>query len=41
MVEQKGFHIDQHAEAYHKLMLALGYDEYGTCHATLLSLNCH
>jgi Epoxide hydrolase N terminus len=27
---KKGFNIEQHAEAYHKLMLALGYTEYGT-----------
>lgn len=27
-VEAKGFAIAQHAEAVHKLMLALGYDEY-------------
>jgi len=27
---KKGFNVDQHAEAYHKLMLSLGYNEYGT-----------
>jgi len=26
--KKKSFKIDQHAEAYHKLMLALGYNEY-------------
>ncbi len=26
---KKDFNIDQHAEAYHKLMLSLGYDQYG------------
>lgn len=26
---KKGFNVDQHAEAYHKLMLSLGYNEYG------------
>ncbi|MCJ1327610.1 hypothetical protein MMC10_004281 [Thelotrema lepadinum] len=25
---QRDFHIDQHAEVYHKLMLSLGYSEY-------------
>ncbi|KAL9099198.1 MAG: hypothetical protein Q9187_009532, partial [Circinaria calcarea] len=25
---KKAFNVDQHAEAYHKLMLALGYNEY-------------
>jgi pimeloyl-ACP methyl ester carboxylesterase len=28
-VIQKAFNVDQHAEAYHRLMLALGYNEYG------------
>ena len=27
--KKRNFNIDQHAEAYHKLMVALGYDEYG------------
>lgn len=27
--KKKDFNIDQHAEAFHKLMLSLGYDEYG------------
>jgi pimeloyl-ACP methyl ester carboxylesterase len=27
--KKKGFNFDQHAEACHKLMLALGYNEYG------------
>jgi hypothetical protein len=26
---QKGFEIKQYAEACHKLMLSLGYDQYG------------
>lgn len=26
---QEGFNLDQHAEAYHKVMLSLGYSEYG------------
>jgi hypothetical protein len=26
---KKGFNVERHAEAYHKLMLALGYNEYG------------
>jgi pimeloyl-ACP methyl ester carboxylesterase len=26
---KKAFNVDQHAEAYHKLMLTLGYNEYG------------
>lgn len=26
---KKGFNVDQHAETCHKLMQALGYDEYG------------
>jgi pimeloyl-ACP methyl ester carboxylesterase len=26
---KKGFNVEQHAEAYHKLMLSLGYNEYG------------
>ena len=26
---KKAFNVDQHAEAYHKLMLLLGYNEYG------------
>ncbi|KAH8674155.1 Alpha/Beta hydrolase protein [Xylariales sp. PMI_506] len=26
--KKKGFSMDQHAEVYHKLMLALGYDQY-------------
>ena len=29
---QADFHIDQHAEVAHKLMLLLGYNQYGTCH---------
>lgn len=27
--KKKGFALDQYAEVGHKLMLALGYDEYG------------
>jgi Epoxide hydrolase N terminus len=27
--KKKGFNIDQHAEMFHKLMLKLGYNEYG------------
>lgn len=26
---KEAFNVDQHAEAYHKLMLRLGYNEYG------------
>jgi hypothetical protein len=28
-ITQKGFNLDQHAEVCHKLMLRLGYKEYG------------
>lgn len=28
---KKGFNVDQHAETCHKLMLRLGYNEYGKC----------
>lgn len=27
---QTDFHIDQHAEVAHKLMVKLGYNQYGT-----------
>lgn len=33
---KKGFNVDQHAEAYHKMMLSLGYNEYGIPLLTLL-----
>ena len=36
---KKNFNIDQHAEAYHKLMLALGYDEYGKHLIRLFSIH--
>ena len=29
--KKPGFRGDQYAEVVHKLMLALGYDEYGAC----------
>lgn len=29
-VYKRGFHMAKHAEAYHKVMLALGYDQYVT-----------
>ena len=38
-IKQKAFKIDQHAEAYHKLMLALGYNEYGEYRDICLDLN--
>lgn len=31
--KQKGFGLAQYAEAMHGVMLALGYDEYGTVHS--------
>lgn len=37
---QKGFAIGQYAEACHKVMLALGYDQYGT-HPSLHPLLSH
>lgn len=36
---KKDFNIDQHVEAYHKLMLALGYDEYGKHLICLVSIH--
>jgi pimeloyl-ACP methyl ester carboxylesterase len=36
---QKGFNIAQHAEACHKVMSALGYDQYGTLFLHFLSLS--
>ena len=38
-VRQANFHIDQHAEVAHKLMLQLGYNQYGTSTAYLSNRN--
>jgi hypothetical protein len=32
---QADFHIDQHAEVAHKLMLLLGYNQYGMLYCCL------
>jgi hypothetical protein len=36
---EKGFNIDQHAEACHKLMQILGYNEYGQSLPILVKLS--
>lgn len=39
-ITRKGFTLDKYAETLHKLMLQLGYDQYGKCNLVPLFSAC-